>query len=513
MRKLISLKKLISLSLVSALMACMMVNIFAATDANSTNVTNIYALWNDNNILGRNATANGYSSGTNGKLTAKNAGTIINGITMSDDYYYLEGNNTDTVRLIFGQSATTLVANSTGASKGDNYKGISALRTTLSNLSYTKNSTFTSSTISISKGTYTVGVGSGDYPYVLGFEIKFNNKSKNEAYAMYDLSVAGKAFKIVAHSTSNDTTDTSAADNDPDENGVIPLGGTDMKYANGTVIYQPTLKYMYDKGATYGIRMKNGVEFIVSKVAKATSDAGNLTLNYNIGKDAVLNDRYAEAAGGNVLSLDVISGFINEKIKYNIDLSNNDVTQSITDAQSDRWSDGRKVDIYVVNKSNLESASNATTTDGIIDNERMIVGSIIDGKVVFDVPAKFFDNTKEKLMIALKEIDIASLPAVPGVSITTDNTSLNEVEAPIIDTTSSTTVSEPIQLDTSAITSAPISNIDNANNINNANVNNANTTSIPNTGLKDNLILAAIAVIFTVSSTCIVLYKRKEDNA
>ena len=37
--------------------------------------------------------------------------------------------------------------------KGDNYRGITPLKATLSNLSYTKNSTFTSSAISISKGT------------------------------------------------------------------------------------------------------------------------------------------------------------------------------------------------------------------------------------------------------------------------------------------------------------------------------------------------------------------------
>ena len=179
MRKLISLKKLISLSLVSAMMAYLTLNIFAA-DADSTNVTDMFALWNGKETLGKAATSNGYSSGANGKLSTRKSGTVVKDITMSDDYYYLEGNNTDTVRLLFGSSSTALVSNSTGANKGSTYRGITPLKSALSNLSYTKNSTFTSSSISISKGTYTVNVGSGDYNYALGFEIKFNNKSKNE---------------------------------------------------------------------------------------------------------------------------------------------------------------------------------------------------------------------------------------------------------------------------------------------------------------------------------------------
>ena len=246
MKKLISLKKLISFSLVSALIYSLMLNILAV-DASSLNVTTMFALWNGNETLGKAATSNGYSSGSNGKLSPKPSGTVVDNITINDSFYLLEGNNTDSVKLIFGGSSTSLVTNSTGANKGSTYRGISPLKSALSNLSYTKNSTFTSSSISISKGTYTVNVGSGDYNYALGFEIKFNNKSKNDAYAMYDLSVAGKSFKVIAHSSANDTTDTSAADHDPDENGIIPYGGTDTKYANGTVIYQPTLKFMYEK--------------------------------------------------------------------------------------------------------------------------------------------------------------------------------------------------------------------------------------------------------------------------
>ena len=77
---------------------------------------------------------------------------------------------------------------------------------------------------------------------------------------------------------------------------------------------------MYQKGSSYGIKMNNGVEYIISKVSKATSDAGNLTLNYNISKDAILIDRYGQAAGGNILSLDIVSGFTNEKIKKKADM-------------------------------------------------------------------------------------------------------------------------------------------------------------------------------------------------
>ena len=510
MKKLISFKKLISVGLVSTFLSCMASSAFAATDASSTNVNNIYALWNGTKTLGKQAKSTSYSSSINGKLTPSASGTVVNNVTMNENYYYLEGNNTDTVRLLFGASSTALVANSTGANKGDNYRGITPLKATLSNLSYTKNSTFSSSAISISKGTYTVNVGSGDYAYALGFEIKFNNKSKNEAYAMYDLTVAGKQFKVVAHSTSNDTSDTSAADNDADENGIVPYGGTDTKYANGTVIYQPTLKYMYEKGATYGIKMKNGVDLIVSKVAKATADAGNLTLNYGINKDANLIDRYSNAAGGNVLSLDVISGFVNEKIKYNIDLSNDDVLQTITDSQSDRWSDGRKVFVYVVNKSNLETAASASTTDGIIDDQRKIAGSIIDGKVVFDVPAQYFDNSKEKLMIALKEIDVASLPAVSGITVSSNaESAINEIVAPVISETSSATESAPIVSAPTSVTAPIVTSAGAESAISEVNA----VKPVPNTGLKDNLILAAIAVLATISSMYFVVSGKKEGNA
>ena len=497
------MKRLISAGIVSAIFSGLMSTSFAV-DANAGNVNKVFALWNDNSTLEKTATASGSSSGPNGLLTLKRAGTVVNNVTMNEDYYLLEGNNTDVVRLIFGASSTALVVNSTGAGRGNNYRGITPLKSSISNLSYTKNSTFSSNAISIAKSTCSVNVGSGEYSYALGFRIKLNNKSKLDAYAMYDLTVAGKSFKLVVHSFANDTADTSAAMYDVDENGVRPYGGTDAKYANGTVIYAATLKVMNEDSGAYGIQMKNGLSLIISKVMKATAEAGNLTLNYNIGKDAALIDRYAEVAGGNPISLDVISGFTNEAIKYNIDLSNTEVLKTITDAQSDRWADGKKVYVYVVNKANLDTAASASATDGIINSERMIVGNITDGKVVFDVPAKYFDNTKEKLMVALKEIDVSNLKAIPGVSTdeTTTSDTANEITAPIISDTTVSPVSAP------EITSS----VDESEELNNTSEV-AATTTVPNTGLKDNLIMAIMVVMVTVSYIGCVVYKKQKNNA
>ncbi len=510
MKKLISFKKLISLTLASTLTSCLTYGIFGE-DASSLNVNKVFALWNDNEVLGKNSSSSGTSTGSNGVLTARSAGTVVNDITIGDNYYYIQGSNTDVVKLLFGASSTTLVANSTGYNKGSNYRGITPLKSSLSNLSYTKNSTFSSSAISISKGTYTVNVGSGSYPYALGFEIRFNNKSKNEAYAMYDLSVAGKAIKIVAHSTGNDTSDTSAAEYDPDENGVIPYGGNDNELANGAVIYRPTLKFMNEKGASYLIKMKNGVQYVVSKVAKATADAGNLILNYVISKDAVLNQRYSDVAGGNVISLDIVSGFTNEAVQYNIDLSNTDVEQVLTESQIDKWFDGKSVSIYVVDKANAETAANASAMDGIIDDSRMIQGAISDGKVVFSVPAKYFDNTKEKLMISLNKIDISKLPVVAGVSLTGDASgasSDNEITAPEIPDWSTSQA-------TQSVVSAPsvdISPISQPSNDVSTSMTTTGATTIPNTGLNDNLVLIALVVMTMVSFASITIYKKQHKD-
>ncbi len=494
------MKRLISLGVVSTMVASMSAVSFAV-DANAGNVNKAFVLWNGNTTLGKTTTASGNSSGTNGLLTLKPAGTVINGVTMNEDVYLLEGNNTDSADVVFGASSTALVVNSTGASRGNNYRGVTPLKSSISNLSYTKNSTFSSNAISIAKSTCSVNVGSGEYSYALGFRIKLNNKSKLDAYAMYDLTVAGKSFKLVVHSFANDTADTSAAMYDVDENGVRPYGGTDAKYANGTVIYAATLKVMNEDSGAYGIQMKNGLSLIISKVMKATAEAGNLTLNYTVGKDAALADKYAELAGGNPLVLDVISGFTNEAIKYNIDLSNTEVLKAITDAQVDRWVDGKKVYAYVVNKANLDTAANASATDRIINSERMIVGKIVDGKIVFDVPAKYFDNTKEKLMVTLKEIDFSNLKTVSE-----DVTSAaNEIIAPIIPTNDSTSNINVASATPITATPEVVSGSDKTLNNEPA----ATNAGTQNTGVARGMVACACAAIMAMAAAVVTTVSKK----
>lgn len=418
------MKKLVSLGIVSAMVATMATPAFAVKESNG-NIENIKAY-----ILEDQAT---------NLSSAKEL--VPTDITFQglncDKAISITAVNSHTYKVVFGLSRTCPFG-------GNSAKPINQeiLRANTSN-PVVKGSNELSGTagVDVKKGVIQkINAGSGDYTKSQGVTVTGTNTSATERYSVFPITLKDAnnkttTIKLCITATAFDKDDTSDAEVDTTDDGFKEFSGG-QPLNNGYAISSATLKEMQGKG-NYKFTGAKGVDILAS-VSKATLDAGKTSFNASVSLDSNLDARYNADKNGKVFKLSV-GMFPAESRQVNVRCDNQAIIDLLTTDFCDKVMDGviKRLYVYPINAKGYESLANASGNDGLIDTDKVITATVTDGKISFTLPK---DITE--VMISQKEIDTTKLAAIPGVSIPETTSAINEITAPVIDTTSTATSSE-----------------------------------------------------------------------
>ena len=412
-----NMKKLISLGVVSAMVASLSTAAFAtqkkavdnldgikvyALNGDSTNTRNLSPLTIENN-------------------KSFNGGTFNNAIVIS-------GKNSDTKKIVFGLSQTCIFGKAT--SKPANQEIVEAKSGT-NGIKVAKDGTFTNASGLTAKAVTNMKInsGSGDYSGAYGVNIAFTNSATSDKYAAYTITLTDveghtKNITLLMSSTGLDKDDTSDAEVDADESGIKEFSsGASLK--NGYAIFPATLKEMVGKGQ-YKFVGTNGVN-VLSSVSQATVNAGKTEYKTELTVDSNLSARYDKEGTGKVMKL--CCPFLSlETRKINIDCEHQKVIDLLGTDFCDKISNGniKRLYVYPIHQEGLDSLAKASGNDGLINTDEVISATVSDSKIAFTLPKDMTD-----VMISLKELDTTKLTAIPGVSIPESTTPANEVVAPV----------------------------------------------------------------------------------
>lgn len=439
-----NMKKLVSLGVVSAMVASVSPAVFATQRKAVDNLDGIkvYALNGDaTNTRNLNALSIVDNKSFNGA-------TFNNAIV-------IEGKNSDTMKLVFGFSTTCIYGKAT--SKPANQEIVEA-KSGSSGIKVAKDGSFTNASGLTAKAVTNMKInsGSGDYSGAYGVNLAFTNAAISDKYAAYTITLNDvdghtKNLTLLMHSTGLDKDDTSDADVDTNDNGIKEFA-SEALLKNGYAIFPATLKEMVGKGQ-YKFTGANGVN-VLSSVSQATVNAGKTEFKTELSVDSNLSARYDKEGTGKVMKL--YCPFLSlETRKINIDCENQKVIDLLGADFCDKISNGniKRLYVYPIHQEGLDSLAKASGNDGLINTDEVISATVSDSKIAFTLPKDMTD-----VMISLKEVDTTKLPAIPGVSIPESTTAANEVVAPVVteDVTSvPSSMSSPSVISPSVV-SAPV---------------------------------------------------------
>lgn len=412
-------RKLVSFGVVSAMVSAMASSAFAVVDVTGT-TGNTFAALKPFVISGDSSTLKGVSPT---ELETK----IVNGYSYNG--IHLKGSNTDVYKIYFGISNDTLFGTGSSSTKPKNQNVI--LAASSNGIKKDNSGEFTNRGVDISTNRQKVTTKTGEYAYACCVSVTFKNTSSNDQYGAYDITLKGakgdeRVFKLTTTSYGMDSSDVSKADVEVTEDGYRSYAD-DTKLRNGAVITVAELKEMVGKG-NYKFTGISGVN-LLSSVSQATVNEGRAVYSVTLGTDTALEARYNAEGTGKVLKLSV-PFFKNENRKVNIDVDDQKVIDLLGTDIADKIVNGsvKRLYVYPINASGYETLANASGNDGVINTDEVISATVSDSKIVFEMKKGITD-----VMISLKEIDTAKLPAVAGVSIPeTTSDAANEIVAPII---------------------------------------------------------------------------------
>ena len=109
----------------------------------------------------------------------------VNGVHFSGDLIYIEGKNTDVVRIGFATSGENPFVFGRYTAKPVNQRRVEAGAS--NPVKYASEGSFTNSGVTLSTGTITVNSGHGEYKGAHGMRVNFTNNSSSDKYAAYTI--------------------------------------------------------------------------------------------------------------------------------------------------------------------------------------------------------------------------------------------------------------------------------------------------------------------------------------
>ena len=420
------MKKLVSLGIVSAMVATMAAPTFAVKDVDGKiNDIKAYILEDEatslsstKEIVPGSITFQGLTCDKAISITARNSHTykIVFGLSKTCPFGTGSSSTKPTAQTIFRASSSNSVVR--GANELSGSTGID-----ISRCKFDK-----------------INAGSGDYSSAQGVKIVGRNSSTRERYSVYPITLKDAnnnktTIKLCITAPAFDKDDTSDAEVDMTEDGYRDFANGTLLY-NGHTIGAGTLKEMYGQG-NYKFTGAKGVDVLAS-VSKATLDAGKTSFNASVSLDSNLDARYNADKTGKIFKL-TVGMFPAESRQVNIKCDNQTVIDLLTTDFCDKVIEGaiKKFYVYPIDAKGYESLANASGNDGLIDTDKVITATVSDGKISFTLPK---DVTE--VMVSQKEIDTTKLAAIPGVSV--PETTTNEITAPVIDITSGTATTSEV---------------------------------------------------------------------
>lgn len=420
------MKKLVSLGIVSAMVATMAAPTFAVKEVNG-DINNIRAYILEDQAI---------------NLTEKNEmkpGTVHFQEADYSNAIQITAENSHTYKIVFGLSKTCpFGGNSSKPANQTILRANSGSPVVKGNNELPGSAGVTVKKVKFPK----INAGSGDYTQAYGVEVVGTNSSSTIRHSVYPITLQdanghSTIIRLCITAPAFDKDDTSDGEADTTDDGFREFAGGQELY-NGYTIGSATLKEMQGKG-NYRFKGAKGVDILAS-VSKATVDAGKTSFNASASLDSNLDARYNADTNGKVFKLSV-GMFPAESRQVNIRCDSPAIIDLLTTDFCDKIIDGviKKLYVYPIDAKGYESLANASGNDGLIDTDKVITATVTDGKISFTLPK---DVTE--VMISQKEIDTTKLAAIPGVSVPETTSATNEIAAPVIDTTSETAATSEV---------------------------------------------------------------------
>ncbi len=490
-----SMKKLVSLGVVSAMVASMMSIVPAVhgmeeiTDKKLSDM-NVFELKDVNESLSSRSMA----KATRLDMSVKTE----DGVSLKDCVVVSGSQPTETL-LVFGVSKTALFAKH--AKKPETMPFFRCASkspvkcTTYSGISNAGGISCSSTTAKVN----VVGFGEVAVPVV---KIKYTNTSSNDKRSVFTVTLKDynnneREIHVIATANGIDHEDTSAAEVEKNDAGIREYNdGTQM--SSGTIITSANLREMVGKGE-YQFTTEGGVSMVAS-ITKAIADAGKTPFIAEVEADAHLLGRYKESGAVGTLYAPTFKD--SAKRKVNIDFNNSIVRSVYGEDFCVKVSDGdfNKLYVYPVSESGRGALiANASGNDGVIDTDKVISVTPLDGVIAFTM-----DQGVERVLISTKEIDVEKLPAVSGVEIPAASTAAdNEITAPSLDSviaseSSISGAASAASIVAPSIVSAPIMDVAPA----------ATNAGQQNTGASDVVTLAVVLAVISMAAAGAVAYKK-----
>ena len=303
-------------------------------------------------------------------------------------------------------------------------------------------------TITLSNGTTHNATGSLNKPLLL--RITFSNELKNNAYGFYDVKVGNNEnIRIIAESRATEE-DTSKVATNKDADSATYKFNEGEKVPDPLILGAESLKIM-SNGNYFPQEISfqtNGLSIAVNTLSPSTLEE-SMRLSYKLAaKHDWLSNHYNSNGDMKTLFITPESGFYREAVTYNVDTQTSNVIES--------WKG--EVYAYIVNKANIDQAARSSSTDGLVSDDKCFEGKYKDGTLAFTIPGGKCEPGRDIIMISSKKLDIAKLPVIPG--LTSDELSAplpeNTILAPIVEPVASAAPIDSITPVTSADSNAAL---------------------------------------------------------
>jgi len=280
------------------------------------------------------------------------------------------------------------------------------------------------------------------YSRAAGVRIQFNQIGRNDVYSVVTLRITGvygeektlRALCINRHLdiVEKDVVEGALYSGDLDSHEVNSF---EQSFPNGVIVDGEALRAMRDSGSKYALYMNGYVIIVVKGISETTALQDEVVIRTEANVNPTLRDRYAEAAGGSIVTFNIESGFMQDAATYMLRLDG-DATRGMSVAEQSKWTDGKKVFCYLVDKNKLDDIENggsdsplvgagavlfdAVASTALSDGgeitalsdvraSAVIPVEISDGAICIETDGASFDAEQQMLMLTLEEIPLRNV--------------------------------------------------------------------------------------------------------